>query len=114
MPILSDLIGGGGAVELGTSYASGTASATIVTAAANTSGVLISTACLRAEWAITSSETFTVSLTVDGNTILEAVSRRDNGFSSAAISGVMVPAGKEIAVNVSNAAAKYFITYEVQ
>jgi hypothetical protein len=113
MASFSELFGGGGATEIRASRATGVAPATIVTALANTGGVIISTVCITVNAATGTGRT-TCIFTAGGDAILQV----DGDFESSAaasLSNLLVPAGEAVAFTVSGTASSsnYAITYEV-
>jgi len=114
MSPLSSLLGGGGFngfVPIGPSYATGTATATIVSAGANTDGVNISCASLYSEGYSKFGK-----LQIDGDTVLCSGSNyvgTSAGSTSAAITGLFVPAGQSISFLAADAKTTYHVNYEV-
>ncbi|WP_139103240.1 hypothetical protein [Pararhodobacter sp. CCB-MM2] len=116
MPNLSDLLGGGGGgsgITVGSNYANGTASATIVNAGANPNGVLICTASICFGSVVAINNTFTMKILSGSSILIEARGARDNGMNASSLSGIIVPAGESLSVETDTSAAVYHITYEV-
>ena len=86
--------------EIGASYASGTSSATIVSAGANTNGVRVSTVAIFID-TLTSDGEFKV----DGDIIMKAASFGNSAAGQVAMTGLFVPAGQAIAFTLSNSNA---------
>lgn len=117
MPTLSSLLdvaaGSGIGTTLGSSYATGNTSATIVTAGANTTGIVVSSACVGFGRVTTVTTQFSAQIKAGTSVLLEAKGYNPDTANAVALAGVFIPAGTELTVIVGDTSGYYHITYEV-